>query len=184
MRQSLKLHPDSRCLATAHIEVEVTRPRADSLALSYIVTGKISDVRMPRVVATARSDELWRHTCFEAFVRASSGDEYYEFNFAPSAQWAAYRFSSYRSGMCVAAEISTPSIEVQSSPDCYTLQASLELDRLSWLPRKAKWRLGLSALIEDTSGHKSYWALKHPPGKPDFHHADCFAHEFSPVVPP
>lgn len=184
MRLLLKLHPESRCFAVAHIEVEVAHPCTGSLALSYIVTGKISDVRMPPVLVTARNEELWRHTCFEAFVRASSGAEYYEFNFAPSAQWAAYWFSSYRSGMCVVAEIATPPIEVQSSPDCYTLQASLELDRLSGLPRKAMWRLGLSALIEDTSGHKSYWALKHPPGKPGFHHADCFAYEFSPVMQP
>jgi hypothetical protein len=184
MRQSLKLHPDSRCLATTHIEVEVTRPHVDSLALSYLVTGKMSEVCMPPVVAAARSDELWRHTCFEAFVLASSGSEYYEFNFAPSTQWAAYRFSSYRRGMCVATEIGAPSIEVRSSPDQHTLQVSLELDRLPGLPCKGSWRLGLSALIEDTSGCKSYWALAHPPGKPDFHHADCFALEFSPVVQP
>jgi hypothetical protein len=41
----------------------------------------------------------------------------------------------------------------------------------------------LSALIEDQNGGKSYWALAHPPGKPDFHHADSFALEFSPAVP-
>ena len=184
MRQLLILHPDSRCFAVAQIEVGVARPRADSLVLSYIVTGKMSNVRMPPAMAAARSDELWRHTCFEAFVRASSGAEYYEFNFAPSTQWAAYRFSGYRSGMHVADEISALPIEVRSSADRYTLQASLELDRLSGLPRKSSWRLGLAALIEDTSGRKSYWALAHPPGKPDFHHADCFAHEFSPVVQP
>jgi hypothetical protein len=184
MRQLLRLHPDSRCFAVAHIEVGVARPRADSLVLSYIVTGKMSDVRMPPVMTATRSDELWRHTCFEAFVRASSGAEYYEFNFAPSTQWAAYRFSNYRSGMSVAAEISAPPIEVRSSSDCYTLQASLELDHLSALPSKALWRLALSALIEDTSGRKSYWALAHPPGKPDFHHADGFAHEFSPAGQP
>ena len=184
MRQSLKLHPDSHCSAAAHIEVGVARPHADSLVLSYIVTGNMSDLRMPPVMAAARSDELWRHTCFEAFVRASSGTEYYEFNFAPSTQWAAYRFSSYRSGMCVAAEISAPPIEAQSSPDRYTLQVSLELNRLSELPRNASWLLGLSVLIEDTSGCMSYWASVHPPGKPYFHHVDCFAHEFSPVVQP
>jgi len=36
-------------------------------------------------------------------------------------------------------------------------------------------RIGLSAVIEETDGTKSYWALRHPPGKPDFHHPDCFA---------
>lgn len=114
----------------------------------------------------------------------SSGAEYYEFNFAPSTQWAAYRFSDYRSGMRAAAEIGGLPIETRSSPDCYTLQATLDLDRLSDLPRNALWRLGLSAVIEDMSGRKSYWALAHPSGKPDFHHADGFAYEFSPAVRP
>ena len=181
MRQLLKLHPDSRCSAAAHIEVEVARLHADSLALSYIVTGTMSEIRIPPVIATARGDELWRHTCFEAFVRASSSAGYYEFNFAPSTQWAAYRFSGYRSGMCVAAEIGAPPLDVRSSPNSYTLQTALDLERLAALPRNALWRLGLSALIEDKSGGTSYWALAHPPGKPDFHHADSFAYEFSPA---
>jgi hypothetical protein len=184
MRQLLKLHPESRCVAVSHIEVDVSRRGADRLVLTYIVTGKISGIRMPPVMPPGRGNELWRHTCFEAFIRASSGPEYYEFNFAPSAQWAVYRFSGYRSGMCVPAEIGPPPIEVQGSADCYTLQASLEPDRLSGLPRTVSWRLGLSALIEDASGRMSYWALAYPPGKPDFHHADCFAHEFSPAVQP
>jgi len=154
------------------------------LVLSYIVTGKISDIRIPPVMAPARGDELWLHTCFEAFMGTSSGAEYYEFNFAPSTQWAAYRFSDYRSGMRAAAEIGVLPIETRSSPDCYTLQATLDLDWLSDLPRDALWRLGLSAVIEDMSGRKSYWALAHPSGKPDFHHADGFAYEFSPAVRP
>jgi len=182
MRQSLRRHPDSLCCAAAHVEVEVARPNADRLALTYLVTGDLSDIRMPPVMASERRDELWRHTCFEAFVRASSGAEYYEFNFSPSTQWAAYRFDSHRSGMHMA-EISAPAVEVRSQPDGTTVQVSLELDRLPELSRQASWRLGLSALIEDQSGGMSYWALAHPPGKPDFHHADGFALEFSPAVP-
>jgi hypothetical protein len=183
MRQLLRRHPNSCCLAAANLEVDIARPHGDRLVLSYVVSGKMSDIRMPPRVAAARSDELWRHTCFEAFVRASSGDLYYEFNFAPSTHWQAYRFTGYRSGMCVAPEIGMPPIEVRSTPNSYTLEVSLRLNCLSALPRDSLWRLGLSALIEDTVGRKSYWALAHPPGKPDFHHADCFAHEFSPVVP-
>jgi len=181
MRLALQLHPDSLCLSPTHIEVDVASPRAGNLMLCYCVTGKTSDLQIPPVMAAARTDELWEHTCFEAFVGTSSGDAYYEFNFAPSTQWAAYWFSSYRSGKRIAPAINAPRIEVQSGPECYTLQASLELDRLSNLPRDAIWRLGLSALIEETSGRKSYWALAHPPGKADFHHSDCFAHEFSPT---
>ena len=178
MRRFLTRHPSSRCFAAAKIEVEIARPSAEGLVLTYTVTGKTSDILIPPVTTAVRSDELWRHTCFEAFVRVPSVAEYYEFNFAPSSEWAAYRFTSYRTG-CVAAEIPTVQIEVQSSADTYALQASLGLGGLSGLPASTLWRLGLSAVIEDTSGRKSYWALAHPPGTPDFHHADCFAHELS-----
>jgi len=184
MRQPLRRHPASDCIAADRIEVEIARPSADILALSYVVRGRISDIRLPPVSEPLRGDDLWRHTCFEAFVCAASGAAYYEFNFAPSTQWAAYRFSGYRSGMAVATETGAPAIAVESRPDCYTLQASLALDRLSGLPRAAPWRLGLSALIEDRNGRMSWWALAHPSGKPDFHHADSFTYEFSPDVQP
>jgi hypothetical protein len=179
MRQVLRVHPDSLSSAVTHIEVEVTRPRAGSLVLYYCVTGRIGDLRIAPAVAAARIDELWRHTCFEAFVRKSRGAAYYEFNFAPSTQWAAYRFSSYRSAMRVATEISAPSIEVHSSRTCHRLQALLELDQMSSLPSDGVWRIGLAAVIEEMSGYKSYWALAHPPGKADFHHSDGFALELS-----
>ena len=178
MRHALRPHPDSRCAAVTGIDVDVARRRAGGLVLSYVVTGKIGDLRLPAVTASARTDELWRHTCFEVFVRVSAGEPYHEFNFAPSTQWAAYRFDGYRSGMRVAAEIDAPRIEAQTAPERYTLQAALGL---SSLPREAPWRLGLAAVIEETNGNKSYWALAHPPGKPDFHHCDGFALELFPA---
>jgi hypothetical protein len=181
MRQQLRLHPDFLSLAAKSLDVEIARPRAGRLELSYIVTGQLSSIRMPPTAANARSDGLWRRTCFEAFVRASPDAGYYELNFSPSGQWAAYQFSGYRNGMRIADEITGVPIKVRSSPDRYTLQASLEF---TGLPRDRSWRLGLSAVIEDAKGGISYWALTHPPGKPDFHHADGFACEFSPAVTP
>ena len=179
MRHSLALHPDSRCTAVTRIDVEATRPRPGHLVLRYTVAGKIADLRLPPLAASTRIDELWRHTCFEAFLRPPSGDAYYEFNFAPSTQWAAYAFGGYRSGMRVADEVDAPFIEVQRSADFYLLQASLDLERLVRVPKDALWRLGLSAVIEEESGAISYWALKHPPGRADFHHSDCFALELA-----
>ena len=180
MRHALKRHPDSHCVAATRIEADVARPRAGSVVLSYVVHGDIGALRLTPTTAPTRADELWRHTCFEAFVGTAAGGAYYEFNFAPSTQWAAYRFASYRDGMRVATEVGAPRIEVQSTPERYTLRATLELDALSDLPRDATWRLGLAAITEDTHGAMSYWALAHPPGKADFHHFDCFAREFSP----
>jgi hypothetical protein len=40
-------------------------------------------------------------------------------------------------------------------------------------------RVGVSAILEDRDGTKSYWALAHPPGKPDFHDPACFALELA-----
>jgi hypothetical protein len=63
-------------------------------------------------------------------------------------------------------------------------------DNLTWwalgatitLNADVNWELGLSVVLEEKNGAKSYWALAHPPGKPDFHHEDCFAHELWPIV--
>jgi hypothetical protein len=178
MRLPLRRHPDSPCSAVSQIDVEIERLAPDRLLLSYVVTGAIDAIRIPPPETPKRADGLWRHTCFEAFLRAPAGDAYYELNFSPSRCWAAYRFESYRSGMRVADEIGAPLIEVQSRADDCVLRASIALDRVSGLPRDVPWHLGLSAVIEDADG-LSYWALAHPPGKPDFHHADGFAHELS-----
>jgi len=44
----------------------------------------------------------------------------------------------------------------------------------SWRAPGTRLRISLTAVIEDTSGRIAYWALKHAPDKPDFHHAAGF----------
>jgi len=160
------------------IEVDAVRPRTGSLLLCYVVVGNIGDLLLPALTAPDRADELWRHTCFEAFIRGAPDGSYYELNFAPSTKWAAYQFTGYRTGMREATKIQAPKIEVASTGDRHALRAALELSELSSVSR---WQLALSAVIEEANGRKSYWALAHPPGKPDFHHSDCFAGELSPA---
>jgi hypothetical protein len=115
----------------------------------------------------SRADELWRHTCCELFVMAEGGG-YLEFNFAPSGQWAAYRFDGYRRGIRDL-EYVVPRLTVDQGNERLVLHAEVDL------PAIAAIAVGLSAVIETADGTKSYWALAHPPGKPDFHHPDCFA---------
>ena len=176
MRRPLELHPQSACAAVAGVEVEVARPASGSLVLSYAVTGIIGDLLVPPVAAPARTDELWRHTCFEAFATDAVGEAYYEFNLAPSTQWAAYRFDRYRSGMRPASEIEPPQIVVASAPDRYSLRATLSLPDGQ---AGRALRLGLAAVIEEANGNISFWALAHPPGRPDFHHRDGFTLEIA-----
>jgi hypothetical protein len=53
------------------------------------------------------------------------------------------------------------------------------LHELSALQGAHTLKLALTAVIEDSSGTLSYWALKHAPNKPDFHHSDGFVLELT-----
>ncbi|MBC6983250.1 DOMON-like domain-containing protein [Caulobacter sp. 17J80-11] len=176
MRLALSPHPDTPPASGLAIEVEVER-RASTLELRYLVTGAIDDIRLPAPAAEGRADELWKHTCFEAFIGRADGG-YYEFNFAPSTRWAAYGFSGYREGMADA-DVDAPVIQAHADEGRYEVRVSLQLDRLPGLPADQVWTLALTAVIEDTDGAKSYWALRHAPGRPDFHHRDGFACELT-----
>jgi hypothetical protein len=175
MRRALRIHPDCRRDAVSRIDVEITREPEGSLLLQYRTTGlpKLPPLPAP-VIESMRADDLWRHTCFEVFARPFTSDAYYEFNFSPDLFWAAYRFDGYRRNRCNA-ELERPSIQIRTDGGRLELDAAVRLGTLKGLA--GSWRLGLSAVIEDESGRISYWALNHPPGKPDFHHADAFALE-------
>lgn len=108
-------------------------------------------------------------------MRAPGAERYLEFNFAPSLHWNAYAFSGYRQGMR-AAEMSAPFIDHFEEEDGAWM-IMVELNELPGISPGDALRVGLSAVIEETNGAKSYWALAHPPGKPDFHHERCFALE-------
>ncbi|MGE0530363.1 MAG: DOMON-like domain-containing protein [Hyphomonadaceae bacterium] len=171
MVHELICHPDTPSQAVDRIDVAVARPQPGMLALRYTVAGRIAEVRLAPASAPLRADELWQTTCFEAFVESAPGSGYYEFNLSPSSKWAAYHFTDYREGMALA-ELSPPAIITGANA------THIDVDALIYLPASDEpWQLALTAVIEETSGVKSYWALKHPPGKPDFHHADGFVLE-------
>ena len=155
------------------IAVEVAVVEVGLFRLSFHVTGDVCSIIWPPVTAPERVDELWQHSCFEAFLGLGDGPGYVEMNFAPSRQWAAYRFDDYRQGMQALADFDAPEINVEGGQgDGFALSARFDLSRLA---NASPISLGLSAVIEDIDGNKSYWALRHPPGPPDFHHRDCFA---------
>ena len=143
-----------------------------SLTLAYALEGELSGLRIPEHRSSRRGHDLWQHTCFEVFVMAEEGPGYREFNFSPSSEWAAYTFRGYRDGGEKLAVEIDPGIVMRRSEDRLELDAEIYPD---CLPPGRSLSLGLSAVVEDADGVLSYWALRHPPGKPDFHHADAFA---------
>jgi hypothetical protein len=131
----------------------------------------LSSLRIPEPRSSRRADGLWRHTCFEAFVMAGEGPGYREFNFSPSGEWAVYSFHGYRDGGELESELA-PKIVARRTLNRLELEAQV---CRGFLPQGRPLRLGLSAVVEHADGARSYWALQHPPGKPDFHHPDSFA---------
>jgi hypothetical protein len=166
-------HPQSVASLALEIEVDVMRV-ASTLTLTFVARGDVAAVSLPKQTAPARIDALWQHTCFEAFISSAQSAAYWEFNLSPSLQWAAYRFDAYREGMVAEPAIADPRIEAQSRRSQLRLSATLDLSGITALPASEEWRLGLSAIVEDKNGGKSWWALAHPPGRPDFHHPDGF----------
>lgn len=147
------------------LEVE-TRPAGDVLALEYRLAGPVETVLWPPPAPRRHTDDLWRTTCFEAFVETADG--YAEINLSASGAWAAYSFDSYRRGMRPL-ETPAPFIVTRHAPGVFALTVDLTL------PTGASGRLGLSAVVQGLDGAVSYWALAHPSDKPDFHHPDSFA---------
>lgn len=147
----------------------------DDLMLTYMVSGA-EHLRLPEWTSPERSDRLWEKTCFELFVRPATLETYVEFNFSPSTQWAAYQFERYREGMRDLSVAIEPDIQRGEIEVGYVIEVDVDL---SPFPNSILG-IGLSAVIEEEDGTKSYWALAHPPGKPDFHHKDCFALELAP----
>jgi hypothetical protein len=173
----LTCHPTNIADAVRGIDAQVGFPEFGALALTFVLKGDIPRLRIPSLQSPRRADRLWEQTCFEAFVRAKGQPGYYEFNFSPSGEWAAYAFREYREGRPIDNDRLNPKIAVQREAEMLELHAVLRLDRLSNIQPGSILQLGLAAVVEDINGRLSYWALKHPPGKPDFHHPDSFALE-------
>jgi hypothetical protein len=167
-KRKLVSHPD--CAGTGYaVSAKVSLIGSDVLKIEYVVIGSTDALIWPEMAMPERVDELWKTTCFEAFI--ALGNSYVEYNFSPSRRWASYVFEDYREGMQDALELPAPDIFIEpANSERFAMTVILDLSML--VDRQS---LGLSAVLEHKTGERSYWALAHPPGKPDFHHRDCFA---------
>lgn len=167
---ALERHPATSCSALRGIKVSLTR-EPESVQVAYVLEGDIDRLRIPPPRPPRIAERLWQHTCCELFIARAdvpahlSG--YREFNFSPSGEWAAYGFRRYREGALLA----------ETSAGIVVRQGAQRLELAASIPVKENGKLliGLSVVVEDESGTLSYWALRHAPGKPDFHHPDAFA---------
>lgn len=202
--QPLLPHPDSVAEATrVAFSVRIVPEGDRRLRFEYRAGVRLGtaqapvQLRLPRQPARAgnslqaedgRTAGLWRETCCEAFVHMGDEPGYLEFNFSPSGLWAAYAFSAYRTGMRDLA-MRAPRIECRSESSAaateelvlvsgFELQAEIELPDSRWLAstRAGSLDFALTAVLKlGRQGPTTYWSLRHPPGKPDFHDRANFA---------
>jgi hypothetical protein len=178
---SLLAHPDAPNSGVRRVAACAQVAGPDSLRFQYALEADPLLIRVPSPATEAgRTDKLWAHTCFEAFVGFPDSPGYLELNFSPSGQWAAYRFDSYRQGMAPALE-AAPRLELRHRAHTLELQAEVWLDGsflgagLNPEASRRRLRIALSTVVEDREGRLSYWAVRHPRGRPDFHHPEGFA---------
>jgi hypothetical protein len=179
-------HPRAPGAAVRGVHAAAARTPQGLLALRYRIEADLERLRIPPACAPAPGERLWQHLCCEVFVapasaRAGAGagagaaagagaGAYLEFNFSPSGEWAAYAFERYREGTPLG--VPDPGIAVRTDAQALELSASVEV-------AAAKLRVALCVVIEELDGALSYWALRHPAPRPDFHHPDGFALEIA-----
>lgn len=178
----LRAHPGTPGEAVLRLAARAELVRPHSLRFHYLLEAQPERIRIPAPVPDGgRADQLWARTCFEAFIACDESSQYLELNFSPSGEWAAYGFQSYRHGMAPALE-EAPRLALRRGAKRLELEAEVSLrgtpqapDAGAGAPEEVRLRISLSAVVEDREGRLSYWALRHPPGRPDFHHPDTFS---------
>ncbi|MCR9270195.1 MAG: DOMON-like domain-containing protein [Hyphomonadaceae bacterium] len=166
----LVAHPAHPSAGIERLSVSLMRAE-DGLCLTYRVDGLIETLRLPTREPGGRRDQLWQHTCFELFVRDTASDQYFEFNFSPGGDWAAYAFDHYRQGgrnlNCTPPKIETIQTDAR---------LTVSVSQLEWPPEivTEPRQFGPTAILETKSGSRSYWALDHLGEAPDFHRSETF----------
>ncbi|MBA4764721.1 MAG: DOMON-like domain-containing protein [Erythrobacter sp.] len=156
-------------LEVSAVSARVVSLDGNWLRLRWRIEGS-GKLMVPPFAGKGRADELWRTTCFELFLKPDGGDAYCEFNLSPSERWAAYDFSSPREGM---KDRSSP-----REPECTMRQGSSFAIFDAAIPAGAlpagDCFAGITCVLEEEGGIKSFWALAHSQDEPDFHDHACF----------
>ncbi|QNN65822.1 DOMON-like domain-containing protein [Sphingomonas rhizophila] len=142
--------------------------RDATVDMTFCVGAPASRFTIPTAEDPSRRDELWKATCFEAFLRPDGLGGYTEWNFAPSGDWASYSFEGPRAGMQPAEVAAPPYIRLEDNLTWWAVGATIAV------PADLTFQLGLTAVLEERDGSKSYWALDHGNDAPDFHDPSCF----------
>ena len=153
----------------------------NTLQITYQLEGELSQLRIPNCSGPPlRQDLLWQATCLEFFMAAAGNSDYWEYNLSPSGDWNVYHLDGYRKGL--AAEPAYKQLPFSVKRDDQQLSLSLTCTlppALATHRAAAGLEVGVSAVLQSSSGELAYWALAHPGSEPDFHHRGVFCLKFA-----
>ena len=159
----LQPHPDIPTPFVEQLRVCV-EPQADGcMRFRFEVLGDLSKLEVPAVSAAKRTDGLWRATCFEVFLRGADATGYEEWNFAPSGEWAAYRFDAYREGMSPLELAHEPTMRWRA--DARRGELDVLITRAA---PSVSLHMGLSAVLRDAVGRSITGPCSIPRASPTF----------------
>lgn len=172
------LQPFGSTPETQGLQVEGRLERdGNELRVCYQLSGDLKSVVVPSPVTgtPTRRDGLWEHTCFELFLAVEGAEPYWEMNLAPNGDWNLYRLANYREGLQPVLDRDALPFGVRVGPMALELMVTLQLPlELTELCREHPMQLGVTAVIERSSGELTYWALAHGQAEADFHQRKDF----------
>jgi hypothetical protein len=168
----LRPFPATALLIPLDITGTIAR-RGSTLEVAYELRGDLAALVLPGPARRpARRDHLWQAACLELFLAPRGAPAYWEVNLSPAGHWNIYRFSGYRQGIAPEAAFTSLPFSVRTAPSHLLLTVDLDLTRLA--PAAPPLDVAITAVIEDTGGGLTYWALAHPGPQPDFHRREGF----------
>jgi hypothetical protein len=151
------------------VEVELLLVREGVVACTYRVRAREGTIAYPDPAEPLDSQRLWEHTCCELFVAREESSAYAEWNFSPTGQHAYFEFDDYRQ-RCEPprGRPSEPILDAVVNAGGLELRAEVPVGR----DLGTSCLLAPTVVLEGTDGVNTYWAVRHPGPRPDFHHRD------------
>lgn len=145
---------------------------------SNIILNPLSEELKP-----SRRNELWKHTCFEAFLKLPQTTHYFEINQNQSKDWNVYEFSEYRTGMQESKHLMLMQLSTQKSEPQHKTKIISEYQwSQNFLSQNnfETLQVGLCAVIESVHQTIDYYGITHSnKDQPDFHHFNSYKYTLS-----
>ena len=171
----MKLKPFDGITHGFTIEVDV-KPNLSKFHITYNIHGPIETLENTESGPLQKEpiEGLWKTTCFEFFCGPVFETHYMEWNFAASGYWGNAYLENYRKISHAHHSFVKP-LEVNfQTPNKEELKVNVTLCLPNTLWAGKPLQGHCPVILDHGSGLLSYWAGKHPSGKPDFHARNFF----------